>query len=764
MIKNWKWYTPDLNVVFSLFGAAFVGLSLFSYDPTDPSLSSFSMKDVVTNYCGVVGSFMADALYSFFGLSAWILVGLFFRFAYLSWKQIEKGQVSRRVSNGLLLVVVAALFSLHVGTLNIYSMQFKAGGLVGLSIQALLVGLLNSTGSTLLLWTLFISLSISVFDFKFSQLKIADQPVFDWLFRSLQFVKTKLASVKMVFKKTEGKTKSGHLTEFNRMSLKDNSEDRFFFIEPQAPIQNTTVVPPKPKAKPKLKKVVAVKRNSEEWVLPELDLLADPPKTQNRIDEKEIKIKARLLVEKLEQFNVKGEIVDIRPGPAVTLFEFKPGIDVKLSKITELENDLSLALSSESIRIIAPIPGRDVVGIETANSKRDTVYLKDIIDSEEFWSEKMQLPIVLGRRANGDPHVVDLRTMPHILVAGSTGSGKSVFTVAAITALLFKHSPETLRLILIDPKQVDLSYFESIPHLLMPPILEPKKAVNGLKWAVREMEKRYRSLKNFGARKLEEFNEIVSELNEEQLQEHSEVNENMESDPAARGQQYYFEPLPLIVIVIEEFGDLMAVEKSNLEHQVVLLAQKARAAGIHLYLAMQSPRKDVVTGLIKTNIPGRVSFKVTNKMDSRIILDDSGAERLLATGDMLYLAPGVAKAERHHGPYLSNEEIAGVASFWTDQGEPEYDPGILRAIENSGAFGDNSAENGASEDGEYDEMYDLILSDVSRLKEVSASLLQRKFKIGYPRAARIVEIMERDGVVGPASGSKPRQVLVQQMR
>ncbi|MCB0386173.1 MAG: DUF87 domain-containing protein, partial [Bdellovibrionales bacterium] len=413
---------------------------------------------------------------------------------------------------------------------------------------------------------------------------------------------------------------------------------------------------------------------------------------------------------------------------------------------------------SESVRIIAPIPGRDVVGIETSNQHRETVFLKDILMQEEFWEDEMKLPIALGRQADGEPKVVDLRRMPHMLVAGSTGSGKSVFVVSLIVGLLFRHSPKTLRLILVDPKQVDLAAFSHCPHLLMPPIREPQKAVVALKWAIREMEKRYRSMSKFGARGLEGFNEIVGKLPKGDIEEHETFHAELEG--AARLDDYYFTPQPYIVIVVEEFGDLMAVDKSNVENAVVRLAQMARACGIHLILAMQSPRKDVVTGLIKTNIPGRVSFKVASKMDSRIILDESGAERLLTRGDMLFLAPGVAKPERHHGAYLSEEEISALTEHWSVQGEPEFDPLAMKILEGTGGGFELSGEGLLGEDAEYDERYDEILAYISGLKEVSASLIQRRFRIGYPRAARLIEIFESEGVIGPPNGSKPRQVLV----
>jgi S-DNA-T family DNA segregation ATPase FtsK/SpoIIIE len=318
-------------------------------------------------------------------------------------------------------------------------------------------------------------------------------------------------------------------------------------------------------------------------------------------------------------------------------------------------------------------------------------------------------------------------------------------------------------LILVDPKQVDLAAFNRLPHLLMPPIREPKKAINALRWAIKEMEKRYRSMAKFNARDLETFNQTVQKLGSAKLAEHEQIN--AEHEGAHNGQSYYYTEQPYTIIVVEEFGDLMAVDKSNVEQCVVRLAQMARACGIHLILAMQSPRKEVVTGLIKTNIPGRVSFKVAGKMDSRIILDESGAERLLSRGDMLFLAPGISKPQRHHGPWVTDEEIKQACEFWTQQAEPEYDPLAMRALEGSGASAEMGGDfSGDNIDGEFDDRYDEILAYVSTLKEVSASHIQTRFRLGYPRAARLIEVMEQQGVIGPASGSKKRQVLINDLK
>jgi S-DNA-T family DNA segregation ATPase FtsK/SpoIIIE len=553
---------------------------------------------------------------------------------------------------------------------------------------------------------------------------------------------------------------AGDVTELEAIGADDENEAE----------DDVSVSPYEPPARRKVTMPTKTPRKVANWTMPKLSLLEDPPLTRIKIDEKEIRRKADITLEKLRQFDVNGQIVAARPGPMVTMFEFKPNVDVRVNKVTDMADDLALALSAESLRIIAPIPGRDVIGIETSNAQRETVYLKDLLADEMFWSEDIKLPIALGKQTNGEPKIVDLRKMPHMLIAGTTGSGKSVFTVSTITGFLFKHSPKTLRMILVDPKQVDLAAFADIPHLIMPPIRDPKKAVFALRWAVKEMEKRYKSMSKFGARNIEQFNEAAEKFTTEQLAEHEKINAEYENQGIMKLEQYYFTPQPYIVIAVEEFGDLMAVDKQNVEQNIVRLAQMARACGMHLMIAMQSPRKEVVTGLIKTNIPARISFKVASKMDSRIILDEQGAERLLSQGDMLAVMGGSGKAVRHHGPYLKETEINAVAKFWADQGEPEYDPLAMRALDGgpsqasfAGMSGEG-AEYGGGDldvDQEYDEKYDEILSWAATQKAISASLIQRRFKLGYPRAARLIEIFEKEGVVGPSNGSKPRTVLVQ---
>lgn len=786
-----KKFKRDVAGVIWLAAALFLSLALFSFRPTDPSFNSTGINLTGHNYCGYMGSFLADILFQIWGLSAWLLVFSSFRFCLRTFRGVAEAWLGPRLIWGALLMTTSSsLLSLYLPGKKLFGQHIAVGGLVGTVVSNGLVSAFNFLGVSIILWSVALLLLVfyterslpELFKAPIALVKRGKKSSFTIaLFKSVTAVARQLFEFEVLRpyaaagapSEAPERPKKGFipLPGFKRDVHEGESKGKVDIEEntKNSSVQRTLTLGEVAEKdgilRRKVKLNAKIERRVENWKLPDIHLLEDPPATRIKVDEREINRKAGILTDKLAQFSVKGEVVHAKPGPAVTMYEFKPNADVKISKITELADDLSLALSSESVRIIAPIPGRDVVGIETSNSQREIVYLKDILANDNFWADGMKLPLCLGRQADGESRVVDLRKMPHLMVAGTTGSGKSVFVVSAITGLLFRHSPKTLRLILIDPKQVDLASFNNIPHLLMPPIREPKKAVSALKWAIREMDKRYRSMSRFAARGLEGFNETVSKLSKEDLEKHEQTNTEWEQD-ARKLEQYYFAPQPYIVIVVEEFGDLMAVDKANVENLVVRLAQMARACGIHLVLAMQSPRKDVVTGLIKTNIPGRISFKVASKMDSRIILDESGGERLLPNGDMLYLSPGVSKAQRHHAPWVTEAEIASVMRFWGDQGEPQYDVLAMRALEGSGGgFDLGGADNDEAGDGfggeeEYDERYDEILSYVSAMKEVSASLLQRKFKLGYPRAARMIEIFEKEGVVGPANGSKPRPVIV----
>ncbi|MES3037406.1 MAG: DNA translocase FtsK 4TM domain-containing protein [Bdellovibrionota bacterium] len=772
MNSQFKKIKNELIGVILLSAGLFLALSLASYSPRDFSFNNWSRNFHVVNYCGIVGSVLADIFYQTLGLPAWAAAFLLLRASYRTLKTaVFEFRDLKLIWFTLFIVTVATFLQTYGKETKIFDQTIFLGGLVGYSLSAILLKAFNFIGLQLMVWTslLVLGLFYSEKGFK-GQMKLVGYLLtkisegiksfikagYRGMVASVQkrAIKEKVLATKAMADRRDPVGKADQILFSGVNDINDDVE-----ILEDKPVVSAAASAAPYVAAPTKRKVqlkIQTPRRVANWEMPKLSLLEDPPATRIKIDEKEIRRRADIITEKLKNFDIEGKITDAKPGPLVTLYEFKPNVDVKISKIGDLEDDLSLALSSESVRYVGHIPGRDVVGIETANAQRETVYFKDLMVEENFWNEDFALPMGLGRQVNGESKIVDLRKMPHLLIAGTTGSGKSVFVGSIITGLLFRHSPKTLRLVLIDPKMVDLAAFSKVPHLILPHITEAKKAAMSLKWSVKEMEKRYRSLSKFGVSKIELFNEKVSKLSKEEIAEHEAAN--LEDD------QYYYQTIPYIVIVVDELADLMVTEKQNVEQPIQRLTQMARACGMHLILATQSPRKDVVTGLIKTNIPGRIGLKVASKMDSRIILDDNGAERLLPNGDMLFLAPGVAKPMRHHGPFIPDRDIQSIVKFWSAQGEPEYDQRGVKMLEgkSSGDGEDLGGIEGMDE--EHDEMYDQILAWTADQKEVSASLLQRKFRLGYPRAARLIEVFEKEGVVGPPNGSKPRQVLVGSFR
>jgi S-DNA-T family DNA segregation ATPase FtsK/SpoIIIE len=465
---------------------------------------------------------------------------------------------------------------------------------------------------------------------------------------------------------------------------------------------------------------------------------------QQAINEAEVKALAEVLADKCGEFDVRGAVTQINPGPVVTTYEFKPEAGVKYSRITSLCDDLCLAMRAESI-LIERMPGKSTVGIQVPNHNRETIWLREVVESQEFLGTKSKLTLAMGKDINGRIITADLATMPHLLIAGSTGSGKSVAINAMIMSILYKSTPEQVRLILVDPKRLELGIYEGVPHLYVPIITEPKLAANALRNAVREMERRLKVLAAKGVRNLEQYNKLF------------------ESDtPSLFEDETDEKPLPQIVIIIDELADLMMLDQSNVEESITRLAQMARAVGIHLVLATQRPSVDVITGLIKANFPSRISFRVATKIDSRTILDANGAESLLGKGDMLYLPSGSARVHRLHAPYTSEKETHAVVEFWRAQAQAQYEQKFLEVPkeEREGAEG-SAADGGSGDDGEaeHDELYHDAVRLVIEFGKASTSLLQRRLRIGYGRAAHLIDLMEQDGIVGAADGPKPREVL-----
>lgn len=747
--KQWNLFKGVLFFCVSLF----LALSLYSYNPADPSLNSFGISLKVTNFCGYAGAFLSDIFYQLFGMFSWsfVLFG-----CLMSWRSF-KGlpyESFMGIFSSLLLLSSCPLLSLYFPEILFFNNSISLGGGLGTLLLNGLKPLFHPVGTAVILWSLlalsfvfygqqFLGFVLSGLWVLYSFLKIGIRKLLKL------FVKTKKATQKIKNSRALSWFLSLMQKPFQKKEpLRIKEKKDFQKPLPSTPLQEAFAEKPSPSLELNEKPIFSPASFFSKATLPSLDLLATPPDSPQRATRMEIESLSRKLLDKFSQFSIEGQVTAVKTGPAVTLFEFKPQDNIKVSKIKEMANDLSLALSSESVRIIAPIPGRDVVGIETSNVRREKVYLKTLLMEPEFLNPP--LPLALGKRADDKVLIEDLSRIPHLLIAGTTGSGKSVFVISFITGLLFRHTPETLRLLLIDPKQVDLSVFKGIPHLLTPPVTHTGKVTACLQWALVEMEKRYRSLACFGVRDLSSFNKLIEKLSLKEKESHKIFNEE---NPQ---KSYYYEKQPLIVIVIEEFGDLMADPqfKRSVESSVVRLAQKARASGIHLVLAMQSPRKDIITGLIKTNIPGRISFKVASGTDSRVILDETGAENLLSHGDMLFLQPGTSKPTRFHGPFVSEKEVERVVGHWAAQGEPLYEKSLSQKH-----FSTQNQEEDLFHENTADPMYEDIVAFVKECDVVSASFLQRKFRIGYPRAARMIEVLYEEGLIGPPQGSKPREVL-----
>ena len=506
---------------------------------------------------------------------------------------------------------------------------------------------------------------------------------------------------------------------------------------------------PKPIARESAPKATA--RGKGGYKLPPVTLLDVPPLEHSQIDEAALERSARVLEQKLGDFGVAGRVVEVQPGPVVTMYKLEPGSGIKVSQIVNLADDLSMALRAATVRIQAPVPGEAVVGIEVPNRKREKIYLREILEAEEFGAAQSHLTIALGKDIAGRPAAADLATMPHLLIAGATGTGKSVSIHTMISSILFSATADDVRFILIDPKMLELSVYEGIPHLLVPVVVDPEKAAAALLWATQEMEGRYRMMRELGVRNIDGYNRTIGSG--------GELVELKRGDAAANageGEEWIDTPvkhrkLPKIVIVIDELADLLLSEGKTVERDITRLAQKARAAGIHLILATQRPSVDVLTGLIKANLPARISLQVTSRVDSRTILDSIGAERLLGAGDMLFMPPGTAKLRRLHGPFVSEIEIRQLCDFLRAQGAPDYQMEILETT----VPGEGDSADG---DGERDQLYDEAVQIVIDTNQASISMIQRRLRIGYNRAARMVEQMEREGLVLPADGARPREV------
>ncbi len=764
-----------------LFAGAAAMLSLISYRPDDPSLNTASGVIKPLNLVGYFGSYLSDFLLQSFGLASFALpvIVLLLAWRWLHSKEIESPGVKIAGSVLLLLGICSAL-SMAAGV-RAFSGHIPAGGLLGILLADWLTHWLNYTGAALLTaFCLILSLYlISTFSmavlarwmsWPLSILKRMGKAVGRVRVPSVSLPKLSMPSFgsreteeeelppPVPRRRVPAIDETPALLKRAEMREPRNFDPPF---DPDPPYVEAALEPAeipivalsdiRPREEDPIPAAPSAPTRKKEakprslWKLPPTSLLHEAEE-RNSYDSFELKETATRIKSKFEEFNVFGQVTQINPGPVVTTFEFKPEAGIKYSKITTLTEDLCLGLQAESI-LIERIPGKPTVGIEVPNSKREVISLRQILESEEFLSSQCRLVLPLGKDVSGRIKVSALETMPHLLVAGSTGSGKSVMLNSMIMSILYKSTPDEVRMIMIDPKRVELGIYEGIPHLLTPVITDPRKATNALRNAVLEMERRLKLLAARQVRNIDQYNKKMRQLALEPRSLFAE-DETVEREDLS--------PLPYILLLIDELADLMMLERNNVEESVARLAQMARAVGMHLVLATQRPSVDVITGLIKANFPARISFRVATRVDSRTILDVMGAEHLLGKGDMLVLPPGSSRLVRMHGAFVTESEINSVVEYWKGQATPEYDQSYLVAppVDEEDAVGGEEIESG-----EDDPAYQDAVRVVLDMGKASTSTLQRRLRLGYGRAARILDRMQREGIIGPPDGSRPREVL-----
>src|SRR3989442_887817 len=667
-----------------------MALALLTYNPKDAAFNvSAPPPDggAAKNWIGPVGAYGADLFFQIFGFAAFLLPAAIL---VLGWRWFRSRAIDSQVATlagyGLLLLSLPALISL-LSFIPAIRGAIPAGGFVGALVSSGLLASLN---------------------------------------RGAYLVAPALLVV-AIFMTTRFSFAGAHA----------------WASGPNGPIGKVEKLGILQKAQARKAGEPKITKGAPNYKLPSPSLLREGERSQ-KLDEDELKLRARAIEAKCLEFDVQGRVTQINPGPVVTTFEFKPEAGIKYTRITSLTEDLCLALQAESI-LIERIPGKSTIGIEVPNDKRQTIALREIIEAPEFINSPSKLTLAMGRDLHGRIRVTDLAAMPHLLIAGSTGTGKSVFINSLMMSILYKASPDEVKLVLVDPKRLELNLYENIPHLIAPVVTDPKIASNVLRNATREMENRLKLLAQRGVRNIDQYNRTFKKEHSLSLFDNLEENEH--------------KPLPYLVIVIDELADLMMVDTNNVEESITRLAQMARAVGIHLILATQRPSVDVITGLIKANFPARISFRVASKVDSRTILDSNGSESLLGRGDMLYLPAGSARLHRIHGPLVSEDEIVSVCDFWRQQAQAKYNEQLLEAPkdENGKPEGVGSAEGGAEE--ADDELYQDAIRVVCEMGRASTSTLQRRLRIGYGRAAHLIDIMEKDGIVGPPDGTRPREVL-----
>ncbi len=764
-----------------VIGVANIALAIFF----TLAFYSYQAGDVSSNSVGLIGYLLADLLCPAFGQACYLLPLALLYFAGVLLHQWQcPALVAQLLSLGTFLITTAALLALWGGQRSV----IEAGGWVGGFLALHLRTGLNLIGAHLLLVPVLLMSFIGMTQLSLSatgaslftrsyalimQLRTVFTrleellPHLTWERPALPDPEPEIAPTKRASRKEPTAKKSPPPPILLEEEDEEDSLPPIIITEP-APPPIPVAKTDRPKPAPMKAFSEAVTANGRFYVLPAVSLIDPPVRLAVKLDEDALHTSSRILESKLGDFGVEGKVVAVRPGPVITTYEFEPAPGVKVNRVVSLADDLQMALRAVSVRIIAPIPGKAVVGIEVSNPRREKVCMREIIEGSGFQQSESPLTLALGKDTVGNPVVADLGRMPHLLVAGATGMGKSVSLNVMIMSMLYRATPRDVRFIMIDPKMLELSLYEDLPHQLSHVITNPKEAGAALQEIVRRMEYRYKLLKDKGVRNVAAYNRVIEagQPNAKGVVKLTEIIEEGDDDEelrsgsssAVKGEPFVHQRLPYLVVIVDELADLMLTVGREIEEPITRLAQMGRAAGIHLILATQRPSVDVITGLIKANFPARVSFQVSSRIDSRTILDAIGAERLLGEGDMLFLPPGSAKPQRIHGAYISESEIRKVTTAIKKQGKPVYDTEFVAALEK--ARSTRGADGSVDED-DYDEMYEQARELVMESKQASISWLQRRLRVGYNRAARMIERMEREGLVAPAGeAGKPREVLV----
>ncbi len=730
--------SPELSGIILILVSLFLLISLFSYNPQDPSWASTTTSDAkVTNYGGKAGASTAEALLQVFGFSSFLIP---FALIYIGLRiclpKDDKRLFSRTLGIIFLVLILSALFCTLFQDVNWRGAGMASGGFIGNALSSFFVQYFNHTGTVLILIGLLILFVFFSTHLSVSKIAHFFAKIIQYIFKEVRIRITRYQKAK---RKEKMKRKviekyAAPLPEKEKSVLTKPKKDKRKKIPEKA-----AAVHFPPSSPPKEQSLFPDMEKKGGYNFPPFNLL-DRGKQSEQIDKNELYEKKQAIEQKLREFRIEGEVKEYHPGPVITTYEFYPQPGIKVSQVASFAEDLSLALRAEAVRI-QRTPGKSSLGVEVPNNTREIIKVRDLIETENFLRSPSKLAIALGKSVHGEPYITDLSIMPHLLIAGATGSGKSVALNTIIASILYKASPEEVKLILIDPKRLEFSIYEGIPHLMCPVVKNPRKAEAILLDVIKKMEARYHKLGLLRVRNIEQYNKQVHRLLKEKK---GKLDEEGLVD---------LEPLPYILVIIDELAELMMIGAQDVEYCIARLAQLARAVGIHLVLATQRPSIDVITGTIKNNFACRIAFRVPSKVDSRIIIDTAGAEKLLGTGDMLFMPPNNPRIIRLHCSFVSLPEINRLIKFVKDQGKPSYDEEIIHVLK-------RPASQIVDESDEKDPMFEKAVELVLHTGQASASYLQRKLKLGYARAARIIDQMEMERIVGPSEGSKPREILV----